>query len=344
MRTSRFRVEGRIQPPDRAARSRIRALTSPEADGRVAADMKKPVRWILRIVIAVVVLGALFVGIGLTEVPVPATSNFNPSMQEVRALATSTGEPLPTQLRSQKVGVALFPKGAVVGGGGMEKQSMTFYAYQLVYEDGRTVIIDAVHDEQLQKAIFPDSTFLNDSYARVQQSLRKANAIAATHEHFDHVGGIAKSPDREEIIPRVVLTEEQLRNPRIKEGGFDEALIKRLQPLRYDRLHLLRPGVVLIKAPGHTPGSQLVYARLADGRELLLLGDIAWNMANVRLPRMHPRAVNWINGEDGEAMAHQLRFLHDLAAREPNLHQVSAHDGEQMEDYVRRGLIQDGLL
>ncbi len=35
------------------------------------------------------------------------------------------------------------------------------------------------------------------------------------------------------------------------------------------------PGVVVIPAPSHTPGSQMIYARLANGREYLFAGDIA---------------------------------------------------------------------
>jgi glyoxylase-like metal-dependent hydrolase (beta-lactamase superfamily II) len=32
------------------------------------------------------------------------------------------------------------------------------------------------------------------------------------------------------------------------------------------------PGVVLIKAAGHTPGSQMVHVRLASGKEVMLVG------------------------------------------------------------------------
>ena len=42
----------------------------------------------------------------------------------------------------------------------------------------------------------------------------------------------------------------------------------------YDRLYAVAPGVVLVSAPGHSPGSQLVYVRLADYREVLLVGDL----------------------------------------------------------------------
>ncbi|GMT98647.1 hypothetical protein KH5H1_27660 [Corallococcus caeni] len=115
-------------------------------------------------------------------------------------------------------------------------------------------------------------------------------------------------------------------------------------PLQYERLHLLRPGVVLIKAPGHTPGTQMVYVRLVDGREFLLVGDVAWHQDNIQLPRMLPRLAQWVGGGDAQAMAHQLRWLHDLQGTAPELHLVLAHDGAQMQDSQRRELILDGLL
>ncbi|HLL55832.1 MAG TPA: MBL fold metallo-hydrolase [Myxococcaceae bacterium] len=304
--------------------------------------MKRPVRILLKVLFAVVMVVVAVAAFAMTDVRVPATSGFVVPMQEVRALATSTGEPLPTELRSLKVGFGGVPRIFVVGGSGFEDQRMTFYSYQLVYEGGRTVIIDAVHDEPLHQEYFR-GTFLRDGYAKMQQAMSKADAIAITHEHFDHCAGIAKSPDFERLAPRVVLNEEQVRNPLIKVGGFDEGRLGKLQPLRYERLHLLRPGVVLIKAPGHTPGTQLIYVRLASGREFLLVGDIAWNMDNIRLPRAHPRVVNWLNSEDGKAMAAQLRALHDLAKVEPDLNLVVAHDEAQMDDYLRRGFIQDGF-
>jgi glyoxylase-like metal-dependent hydrolase (beta-lactamase superfamily II) len=51
------------------------------------------------------------------------------------------------------------------------------------------------------------------------------------------------------------------------------------------------PRVVLIKAPGHTPGSQMVYVKRADGQEILFLGDVAWQMRNIEEVRERARLV-----------------------------------------------------
>ncbi|WP_158620191.1 MBL fold metallo-hydrolase [Corallococcus sicarius] len=295
-------------------------------------------------VAALLLVLVVVVAVGLSDVSVPDSSRFDADLGAIRALAVSTGAPLPTELRSQHVGRAPgVPQALVVAGSGFGEVAFDFYAYQVVYADGRTVLVDVVNDEKTQQANFPGSEFDAAAYARVQEALRRADATVVTHEHFDHCAGIAHSAHLDEVARKVHLTDEQLRSPHAEEAGFTAELRAKLTPLQYERMHLLRPGVVLIKAPGHTPGSQLVYVRLADGREFLLVGDVAWHQDNIQLPRMHPRLTNWLGGEEAQAMSHQLRWLHDLRRTAPELHPVVSHDGAQMQDYQRRGLILDGL-
>lgn len=290
-------------------------------------------------------LGLLVLGLVFALSPggVPEVSSFQPSLADIRAFAGQGGGALPTALRSLQVGTGSVPRLFVVSGASVRSTTLVHYTYQVVYQD-RTLIIDAVHDQTMTKEGFPGQQIFPEPYARMQDALRRADRIAVTHEHFDHCAGIARSPYFDEIAPRVVMTEEQLNSPDVVRAGFTQPQLSRLEPLRYERMHLLSPGIVLVKAPGHTPGSQMVYVRLQDGKEFLLVGDIAWNGSNISLPRMHPRLLNWIIGEDPEAMGQQLRYLHALTEAEPSLHIVVAHDDEQMADYVKRGLVQDGLL
>jgi glyoxylase-like metal-dependent hydrolase (beta-lactamase superfamily II) len=295
-------------------------------------------------VLALLLVAAVVVAVGLSDVDVPERSRFGADLDAIRALATSTGAPLPAELRAERVGKATgVPRALVVAGSGFQEHSFEFYAYQLVYADGRTVLVDVVNDAQTQQKQFPGSEHDAAAYARMQEALRRADATVVTHEHFDHCAGIAHSPHLAEVAQRIHLTQEQLDGPDAKVAGFTPEVRARLTPLRYERMHLLRPGIVLVKAPGHTPGTQLVYVRLADGRELMLVGDVAWHRDNIRLPRMHPRLVSWIAGEDSEALAHQLRWLHELQRSAPGLQLVVAHDGEQMQELLRQGFVVQGL-
>ncbi|HYO66727.1 MAG TPA: MBL fold metallo-hydrolase [Archangium sp.] len=305
--------------------------------------MKKPVRRIGKVLLGVVAVVGLFLAIALTAVPVPERTGFGPPLAELRALATSTGEPLPTEFRRIVVGEGVMPEFALVAGRFLGTRPAVYQAHQVLYGDGRTVIVDAGSDEETLARNMPGSHVHAANYARLQEVMRRADAIVLTHEHFDHSAGIAHSPFFEEVAPRAMLTEEQLHGRDPERAGFTPEVVGRLKPLRYERMHLLRPGVVLIRAPGHTLGTQLVYVRLADGREFLLVGDIAWHQDNILLPRMHPRLVNWLLGEDGEAMANQLRYLHELQKATPALNLVVAHDAERMAGLLQRGLVQDGL-
>ncbi|XXF79450.1 MBL fold metallo-hydrolase [Myxococcaceae bacterium GXIMD 01537] len=305
---------------------------------------KKTWRRVGLAVAGLLVLVALFAAVALSDASIPEQSTFGVELEAVRALAVSSGEPLPTELRSQRIGKATgVPKGLVVTGSGFGPHTFEFYTYQVGYADGRTVLVDAVNDEQTARKNFPDSEFDAPAFTRMQEAMLRSDAVAITHEHFDHCAGLSRSPHLDALGKKAALTPEQLESKDALEAGFTPEVRAKFEPLRYERLHLLRPGVVLIKAPGHTPGSQMVYVRLAGGQEFLLVGDIAWHMENIRVPRMHPRLVNWLGHEDAPAMAGQLRWLHELQRTAPDLRLVVAHDGDQMRDYVSRGWVLDGL-
>ena len=110
----------------------------------------------------------------------------------------------------------------------------------------------------------------------------------------------------------------------------------------YDLLYPLAAGVVLIKAPGHTPGSQMVYVRLASGKEVLLIGDIAWVLAGVEQRRQKPEAQSARLGEDRAAIQQELEWLHNVMAR-TSIAVVNSHDDAWIAMRVREGVLEDGL-
>jgi glyoxylase-like metal-dependent hydrolase (beta-lactamase superfamily II) len=56
----------------------------------------------------------------------------------------------------------------------------------------------------------------------------------------------------------------------------------------------IAPGVVLKKAQGHTPGSQMVFVALASGSELLFVGDVVWNFDAVTQLK-YRRKSTWLS-------------------------------------------------
>ncbi|MBM4265104.1 MAG: hypothetical protein FJ144_00595 [Deltaproteobacteria bacterium] len=195
-----------------------------------------------------------------------------------------------------------------------------------------------------REAVPETSTFELDLGEARRLARARADHIVFTHEHGDHIDGAARHEPPEEIASRVRFNRAQLENaPRLDEVAMPEVL-RRTTPIDYDGLHALSPGVVLIAAPGHTPGNQLVFVVLEDGRELLFIGDVAWHMDALRNLHYRPRLVtDWFLGEDRAAVLAQFRTLHDLLETDPKVQVVVSHDPDQRAELLRTGALVDGF-
>ena len=298
----------------------------------------------LRIALWIVAVLALL-GFGVSRylfgrTTVPEQSSYALDLTEIRRLASSLPGERPVRVNHEQVALASLPRGAVFAGESLSKpHPMTHGAYQVVYPDGY-VVIDSAFDQEGLRAMNPDAPFDAEGYAAVQRALGGARKIAITHEHADHLGGIGTFAEPEKLIGRLELTREQLANTdQLDQSKIPASLRTGLTPLAYDKYHALAPGVVLVKAAGHTPGSQMVFVQLADGKELLFLGDVAWHMDQIRELWYRPRLITDVFiGEDRDAVMAQFRTLHDLPASDA-IQLVASHDVEQ-----RQALIDAGTL
>jgi len=218
-------------------------------------------------------------------------------------------------------------------------------AYQIVFAD-RTIMVDTGMDLATHKFFGRgvEEPYFPEQEARVAQALLRAKAIIVTHEHGDHIAGLIKSPDFAELAPKAVLTQAQvetlLKAPQIPELKPTVEMASRLRVVDYTATMAFAPGVVLIKAPGHTPGSQMIYVALQSGKELLLAGDVAWHMDGVRLNT--GKDAPWIK-EPAELMVAELDWLNVLSRTEKNLSIVISHDDEQRRTYIEQGVLGDGF-
>ena len=123
-------------------------------------------------------------------------------------------------------------------------------------------------------------------------AIKAASQIVITHEHPDHIAGLTDYPgDIRELHSSLRLTVEQVTDP-VASGGlaFPRGALDGYTPISYQDVMPIAPGVALIKAPGHTRGSQMIYVRLESGAEYLFIGDIAWNFASGAASRAGPSA------------------------------------------------------
>jgi glyoxylase-like metal-dependent hydrolase (beta-lactamase superfamily II) len=252
--------------------------------------------------------------------------------------AAATGGPLPDHIEVEKIGDFAFPRTLVVAGDGFHLHKMVLLAHRVVWPD-RSVVIDTAMSPAAT-AKMPGSSADASAYERVEKAMRVASAIVCTHEHQDHVGGIASAADPAAIEKQTLLTREQLTGPKLERSEFKPGALDRLVPLDYQGLHVVAPGVVLQKAPGHSVGSQIVYVELASGQRYLFVGDIAWSKDNIRLQRGRPAIATVLMKEDRPAVAAQLQAL---AALPPDVHVVVAHDPVALEEDLQAGLYRKGF-
>jgi len=274
----------------------------------------------------------------LLDTAAAPTGVFTIDLPALHRAATASGA-LPTSIEVEKVGTFAFPRTLVVAGDGFKMHPMVLLAHRVVYPDGRSVVIDTAMSPAATKKM-PGSVADAAAYDRLTKAMAAATAIVVTHEHVDHVGGLADATDAAVLAKQTHLTREQLASPKLERGDFHAGTLEKLAPLDYDGLHAVAPGVVLQKAPGHSPGSQLVYVELASGARFLFVGDIAWTKDNIRLGRGRPGVATLLMKEDRGAVAAQLEALAKLP---PDVHVVPAHDPVALADDLAAGLYRQGF-
>jgi len=214
-------------------------------------------------------------------------------------------------------------------------------AFQVVYSDA-LVMVDAGMDLAVHKFFGRgvEEPYFPDAAKLVEQAVSKARFIVVTHEHGDHVAGVIHSAAAPQLAPKTILTRTQIQtlmtSPQMPEIKLTDDLARRFVVIDYDRYYPLAPGMALIKAAGHTPGSQMVYVALESGREYLLIGDATWHMDGVRL--IKGKDAPWVT-EDQPAVLAQLTWLNGLSRSAPDLIVVASHDEEQHVELVKQGVL-----
>jgi len=254
----------------------------------------------------------------------------------IRAAAASVPGNLPTHIELEILSHDAVPRTAMVSGTDWSKIDLARASYRIVSPD-RSVIVDTGYDEASARASGAD-WYDRAAYRRMLAGLDRASAIVVTHEHGDHLGGVLTSPNLMRNLPHLLLTRAQAGSavaPRWPEGARDA-----LRAFDYASIKAVAPGIVLIEAPGHTPGSQMIYVRQADGREFLFMGDVASMLDNVRLQHQRSRYVTWlISGDDRGAVAAELQTIAAVSRANPGLILVPGHDGAAIEALAARGLL-----
>jgi glyoxylase-like metal-dependent hydrolase (beta-lactamase superfamily II) len=303
-----------------------------------------------RIIPAATLLVALAVGAESAPTKAPHPTFTDTLLFQVRAAARAVPGELPHSLRYLKFAEFRTPLSGAVAGAADDIVEGAYTVFQVRYPSG-WIMVDAGVDREVETDT--TVTIHQDRYQRVQDALRGASLIVVTHEHHDHVAGVIHTPARDTLAPKTILTRAQVQTllrplpGRVPLGSSPLTHLTNRDAAKYividyERLYPVAPGMVLIKAPGHTAGSQMVYVLLASGQELLLVGDIAWFMAGIERRLQKPLAVSREMGEDRSALQAQLNWLSGLSKRQ-HITLVTCHDEAWLRSLVRQGILKDDL-
>jgi glyoxylase-like metal-dependent hydrolase (beta-lactamase superfamily II) len=277
--------------------------------------------------------------VGDAATAVATQAPFAPDLAAIRRLAGVLPGPLPVAVNGIRVAASIRPRKFVIEGGDETPVTMPRTAFQLVYPDC-SVMIDAGLDQATHDSFSPDKTepYFAEAFAKLERALDAARLIILTHFHADHVAGIVTSRNFATLARKTVATARTLElmqtTPHRPHLRITAGQAASFIALDYPELYPVAPGVVLIKAPGHSPDQQMVFARLQSGREILHSVDSAWIYDNIL--QLRPKAAPWVK-EDVPAIMAQLRWLKRLAEGEPNLTILVTHDDARFEALARSG-------
>ena len=294
-------------------------------------------KWLKRLLVTAVIVAAAYYTL-VVHSPAEGTP-YTLDIAKVRELANSIPGDKAVNVRYEHIMDFQFAEAMVTAGDPWQWTPIPVYSWQLEFPD-KTIIVDTAMNREIAKPDAMVPMYSDASYQRMEKAMDEASLIVLTHEHMDHIGGLAVHPHLAALLPSLKLTDEQLNNPKgMAPAVLPDAVMKGYRPIHYDGMMALAPGVVLIKSPGHTPGSQMVYVKRADGRELILMGDVSWHMRNIDIVRERPLFMTLIVGEDrGEVMG-EFKALHDLQQAEPKLKLIPGHDGMVVKALTAEGLI-----
>lgn len=268
------------------------------------------------------------------------------------AVAIPAARPPPElKLSVLYTGRILSKAGFAYRGGSLGEERASMMAPILVEHPQGALLIDAgfgrnvdAHMAQAQFLIKVLSKYEKGVPAAAQLQaagfdLARLKGIVLTHAHWDHSSGAEDFPLTPVWVPRAEMDFiRACSHQAALTCGFGE------RPYRvYDFPHGPYLGfdasfdvygdgsVVIVPAPGHTPGSVIVFVTLPGDKRYAFVGDLAWAKEGIDLPAERPWLGRRMVAENDAQVRRALVHMHQLQKAVPGLVVAPAHDARVLQ-------------
>jgi glyoxylase-like metal-dependent hydrolase (beta-lactamase superfamily II) len=172
---------------------------------------------------------------------------------------------------------------------------------------------------------------------------KRLRGIVLTHAHWDHVSGIP-----ELLGTPVLVTPEEHRF--VTDGGEITALARSFDGVTYEEygfeggayLGFARShdvygdgAIVIVPAPGHTPGSVIVFLTLPGDKRYAMVGDLVWQREGITEREERPWLWRTVGDDDPSTLRENLLRMSAIATRFPAMTMVPAHEARSFVDMPR---------
>ncbi|WP_428310330.1 MBL fold metallo-hydrolase [Hydrocarboniphaga sp.] len=277
------------------------------------------------------------------------TWTFTPLTLPVAALADTT---LPAATPPAEMSLSALPTGSMEssagfafrGGDFLEKREFSMTAV-LIHHPRGDLLFDTgfSRDVEAHQKTMPLLMRIASKISRRQSVAEQLAAqhydlkqlkVVLTHAHWDHVSGLADLPG----VPVLIDADEQQF---IASAAPMAALAHSfgalpLEPYAFEggpylgfaRSHDVwgDGSIVLVPAPGHTPGSIIAFVTLPSGKRYALLGDLVWQTEGIAIPTERPWLLRKMVDADSAEVRAGIGQIAAIHQRFPQIVLLPAHD------------------
>lgn len=258
------------------------------------------------------------------------------TIAQLRQLAAQIPGTAPHAVEMERAAFRHLPGNLLAAGSGMKRRQIAMMAFRLPITRSAPIIIDSGMGRPAAVAMGLER-YYPDGQAKIDAAMLTASLIIPTHEHADHMDGLLRlSAQHPDILAKTALNPGQLPPSHFAAQLHWPVGAKPVANVTGPQPRAVAPGVVIIPAPSHTPGSQMIFVRLTNGREYLFAGDIATMAVSWKELRGRSNLIqHFIVADDRPRVFAWLRTLQELKKQAPQLFIIPGHDIDSLFDEQR---------